>query len=226
MLLQIQSALAREMPFVPEASERIFTLGMSNYGEFVLLLKLMQHLEVVAPKIKIRVRSIDRYRGLKMLDASEIDLGVGPFPEHSSWHQQQLLFEERSVCVCSRNNLKTRETITLEEYLSASHLLVSSKEETVGQVDQIVKRQNLKRRVAITVPHFLVAPFVVANANLIATMAERVARTYADVLGLVVLPLPVETPGFCVTMLWHSKNNTDPSHIWLRTTISNLSQDC
>jgi DNA-binding transcriptional LysR family regulator len=225
VLLQIQSALISETPFVPETSERIFTLGMSDYVEFVLLAKLMQVLEVVAPRVKIQVRSTDRQEGLKLLDAEEIDLAIGFFPKCFSWHQEQLLFKEQYVCVSSRNNPKTRDTITLEDYLKASHLLVSPKEDMTGRVDWFLEKQNLKRHVAITVPHFLVAPFVLASTNLIATLAERVARTYADVLDLIVLPLPLEIPGFPVTMLWHTKNNSDPAHIWLRTTISGLSQD-
>lgn len=70
-----------------------------------------------------------------------------------------------------------------------------------GLVDEILEKQNLKRQVAIALPHFLVAPFNLANTNLIATLAGRVARTYVDVLGLRILPLPFEIPGFPVKML-------------------------
>lgn len=225
VLWQIQSALTSATPFVSETSERIFTLGMSDYVEFILLPKLMQELAVVAPRVKIQVRATDRQEALKLLDTSEIDLAVGFFPKNFSWHQEQLLFKEHYVCVFSQNNPQAKETITLDDYLAASHLLVSLKEDMTGRVDLILARQNLQRHITITVPHFLVAPFILASTNLIATLAERVARAYANTLDLVVLPLPLEVPGFPVKMLWHIRNNDDLAHIWLRTMISKLSQD-
>lgn len=53
-----------------------------------------------------------------------------------------------------------------------------------GWVDRTLERQNLQRHVAISVPHFLAAPFIVANTNLVVTLAERVAKTYLNGLNL------------------------------------------
>ncbi|NJO39404.1 MAG: LysR family transcriptional regulator [Cyanobacteria bacterium CRU_2_1] len=222
ILLQVQSALTHDTPFVPKTSDRLFTVGLSDYTEFVLLPKLLKHLETVAPKVRILVRSIDRHRGLKMLDADEIDLAIGVFPEHSSWHQKQVLFHEQHICVCRKDHSRIKEKIALEDYLGASHILVSVKEDMVGWIDEYLAQHNLKRHVAITVPHFLVAPFILANTDLIATLAERVAHTYADFLHLQVLPLPFEVSRFNVSMLWHSKNNNDRAHQWLRDAIAEL----
>ncbi len=78
---------------------------------------------------------------------------------------------------------------------------------------------------AISVPHFLVAPFIVANTNLVVTLAERVAKTYLDVLNLRIFSLPLASEGFAMTMLWHTKDNNDSAHLWLRNIISGLSTD-
>jgi DNA-binding transcriptional LysR family regulator len=225
VLTQIQSALVQEAPFVPETSEQVFALGMSDYGEFILLPKLMEHLERVAPRIQIQVRSTDRQDALKLLDANEIALAIGFFPKHSSWHQAQELFQERFVCVAHQSNPNIKDPFTLEDYLAASHLLVSPREDRTGRVDLFLAQQNLQRHIALTVPHFLVAPFILSNTNLIATLAERVVRTYAEALALKVLPLPFELSGFSVSMLWHTKNNNDPAHLWLRTMMAELNLD-
>lgn len=222
VLLQIQSALAGETPFLPELSERVFNVGMSDCVEFILLPELMHYLELIAPKITIRVRVSDRQKALKMLDNGDIDLAIGFFPESSSWHRMQFLFAERFVCVCSQNNAIAQEPLALESYLAASHLLVSPKEEMSGRVDAFLAERGLKRRIAITIPHFLAAPFIIANTNLIATLVERVSIAYSDLLGLCLLPLPFEMPCFSVSMLWHAKNNNESAHIWLRYTIAKL----
>lgn len=186
----------------------------------------MSKLETVAPKVKIRVRSLlDLKSAYKMLDSDNIDLAIGYFPEWPSWQEGEVLFEERFVGVCSSDNPKISDIVTLEDYLSVSHLLISPYDEDMtGWVDTVLERQNLQRHVAIAVPHFLVAPLIVANTNLVVTLAERVARTYANVLNLRIFSLPLASEGFPVTMLWHTKNNSDSAHIWLRKMISELSQ--
>ncbi len=225
VLLQIQSTLQSEAPFEPQTAQRMFTLGMSDYGEFVLLPKLMLWLKEKAPGIRVLIRSSDRHQALKQLDAEEIDLAVGVFPETASWHRSQLLFKENYVCVSSQSNSSIPNPVTLEDYLAASHLLVSPAEDMVGRVDSILAKQNLKRQIAISVPHFLVAPFVVANTDLIVSLAERVAKTYAQVLNLSIQPLPITVPGFAFIMLWHTRNDGDPAHAWLRDAIAQLSRD-
>jgi DNA-binding transcriptional LysR family regulator len=175
--------------------------------------------------VRVQVRSTDRQEALKLLDANEIELAIGFLPKHSSWHEGQFLFKEQYVCVCRQNHPKIRGSVTLDDYLAASHLLVSPREDMIGRVDAILAQQNFKRRIALSVPHFLVAPFILAHTDLIATLAERIAFTYADVLDLQVLSLPFETTGFTVRMLWHTKNSSDPAHVWLQSTISKLSHD-
>ena len=227
ILLQIQSSLEQDTFFVPEDSDRLFTIGTSDYGEFILLSKLMQKLETVAPKVKIRVRSLlDMKSAYQMLDSDKIDLAIGYFPECPPWQETEVLFEEGFVGVCSAENPKISDKVTLEDYLSVSHLLISPyNEDMTGWVDDALERQNLQRHVAISVPHFLAAPFIIANTNLVVTLAERVAKTYFDALNLRIFSLPLASEGFSMDMLWHTKNNGDLAHTWLRRIISELSKD-
>lgn len=222
VLEQIQATLTTNAEFIPEVSERLFTIGMSDLMALNVLPKLMQSLEHIAPRVKIRVRSIDRDRGLQMIDADELDLAIGFFPKRSAWHQTQVLFQETFVGVCRQNHPIADQPITMETYLAASHLLVSPKEDVSGRVDDLLAGQNLKRQVALALPQFLAAPFAIAQTNLLATVPASLARTYADLLNLQIVPLPFELSGFAVLMLWHTKNQNDPAHDWLRQLIKNL----
>ncbi len=86
-LQQIQGALLEKPSFDPTQSDRIFTLGMSDYGEFVLLPKLMVMLQTLAPRVNLQIRSGDRQKLLDLLDRGEIDLVCGVFPEQIPWHR-------------------------------------------------------------------------------------------------------------------------------------------
>ena len=52
------------------------------------------------------------------------------------------------------------------------------------------------RQVSLMLPHFLVMPFVIAASDLVVTMAERVARIYAQVLPVRLFHPPLSLPKF------------------------------
>lgn len=224
-LLQVQTAIYSEPEFIPQTSERVFRLGMDDYSELVFLPKLLAQIEILAPKVKIQVRSTNWIRSPKLLDADEIDLAIGHCPQFQPWHQKQLLYEEHFVCVASSKRFKNRKAITLEEYVAAAHLLVSPKEDMVGLVDEALARQNLSRNIAMSVPNFLIVPFILVNTNFIATLPAHLVKTFVEVWQLYAWTLPFEMAGFSVDLLWHSKNDREAAHVWLRNLIAQQCTD-
>ncbi len=224
VLLQVQTAIYSESQFIPQQSDRIFRLGMDDYSELVFLPKLLKQLEILAPKVKIQVRSTNWMRSPKLLDADEIDLAIGHCPQFQPWQTRQLLYEEHFVCVTSEK-FKMQKAIALQEYIAASHLLVSPKEDMVGLVDKALAVQNLSRNVAMSVPNFLIVPFILVNTNLIATVPAQLVKTFVEVWQLYAFTLPFEMTGFSVDMLWHNKNDREAGHIWLRNLISQICVD-
>lgn len=222
-LQQIQTALIQRPSFDPSTSDRIFTLGMSDYAELTLLPPLLTTLQATAPQVRLRIRSGDRSRLLSLLDSGELDLACGIFPERVRWHREQALFRETFVCVCRRDHPTIGEELSLETYIAARHLLVSVKEDMVGRVDTYLAAHQLQRHIAASVPHFLVVPFLLAQSDLIATLARRVVNAFTDWQQIKVLPLPIELSGFSLFMRWHSSTDTDPACCWLRSQIQAVS---
>lgn len=223
-LAQIQTALWEQPPFNPATSDRLFAIGMSDYVEFTLLPRLMQVIQTQAPGASLQIRSGDRAKLLALLDSGEIDLACGLFPETSPLHREQLLFEEEYVCVCRQDHPLIGETLSLTDYLAVSHLLVSIKEDRIGRVDAILADQNQQRHIALSIPHFLAAPFIVAQTDLVATLARRIALPLATHQSLKLFPLPLPMPGFSVFMRWHQATANAPACQWLRSTLATLSR--
>jgi DNA-binding transcriptional LysR family regulator len=216
-LQQIQAALLEQSAFDPTTSDRVFAIGMSDYVEFTLLPSLMQKLQTLAPRIGVQIRSGDRHKLLSLTDSNEVDLVCGVFPEKIAWHQEQQLLQESYICVCRQDHPIIGSSLSLEEYLSVSHLLVSVKQDRIGRVDALLAEQNLKRHIALSTPHFLTAPFILAQTDLVATLAHRVALTFAKDRKLKLLPLPFPMPAFSVFMRWHRSTETSPACQWLRS---------
>ncbi len=222
-LQQIQAALLDRPTFNPVMSDRVFAVGMSDYVEFTLLPKLMQTLQAIAPNVSLQIRSGDRQKLFSLMDSGEIDLACGFFPEQIQWHKEQFLFQDNYVCVCRRDRPTLENSLSLEEYLTASHLLVSIKEDRVGRVDSLLAKQNLKRHIALSIPHFLTAPYILAQTDLVATLAERVAQTFIGDRGLKLLPLPLPLDAFSVFMRWHRSTDNSSDCQWLRSVIVEVS---
>jgi DNA-binding transcriptional LysR family regulator len=223
-LNQIQAALSSAQPFDPKTSDLIFNIGMSDYVELVLLPEILERIETAAPHIKIQIKSGDRQHQMALLDRGEIDLLCGLIPDRIPWHERQLLFREQFVCLCRSDRQFIGDTISLEEYVNASHLLVSVQEDMMGRVDYILSKQNLSRHIALSIPHFMVAPSILARTNLIATLPARVANEFTSNLNLKVLPCPIPLKGFAVYMRWHQSNQNNATHIWLRTLIQEIAK--
>jgi DNA-binding transcriptional LysR family regulator len=224
-LSQIQTALTPAQRFDPIASDRVFNIGMNDYVEFVLLPPLLEKLATTAPHVKIQVRSGNREQQLALLDSGEIDLMCGLFPDKIAWHEQQLLFTEQFVCVCRRDHPSIGDTISLEDYVNADHLLVSVQEDMLGRVDFLLAQQNLSRNIAVSTPHFLVAPSILARTNLIATLVERVAKEFSPTLNLKTLPCPLLLQGFSVLMRWHQSMDNRGTNTWIRGIIVEVAMD-
>lgn len=69
------------------------------------------------------------------------------------------------------------------------------------------------------VPNFLVAPAIVARSDLLATVPERIARSFAASLPLQVLEPPVRLPVLDVSLYWHERAHKDPLHRWMRDLV-------
>ena len=65
-------------------------------------------------------------------------------------------------------------------------------------------------------------PFAVAGTDLVATMAERVARRFAAAAGVTVVPLPYDIPAFTIDLIHARRAMADPALRWFTEMISRV----
>ena len=115
--------------------------------------------------------------------------------------------------------------IGLDDYLRFPHVLTSLRETAHGVVDDALALIGRSRTLAVTTPRFLVVPFLVRAAPVIATMHARLATSFASALALSVSPVPVPLDDVAVSMLWHASYDRDPAHRWLRDLLVRLAHE-
>ena len=221
-LCAIQATLLQERGFDPAGAERSFVLGMPDSVEVALLPRLVAHLEAEAPKVLVRVRSIDRFDVLEQLDRDRLHLGVGLFTEGEVHHKRRRLYGTNYLCLYDPARLPLAPPLTLEDYLAVPHVLGSPRGDAHGVVDDALAPLGLRRTIAVTTPHFAAVPFMLKGARLLSTVPQPAARIFAEWFGLATSPVPVVLPDVDVSMLWHASYDHDPAHRWLRGTVARL----
>jgi DNA-binding transcriptional LysR family regulator len=219
-LAQLRGAMEERPAFDPAASQRIFHVLANDYVELLLLPWVSAGLQQQAQEVKLHVyRPRNLFHPPTAVDlADSFDLALGFFPDVltlESGIRSAVLWEEHNVCIASAKHPEIRGDISLQQYVAAQHVAVFYKSQSGGLIDTLLEQQALSRRVALLVPHFASAPFVVAASDLIATVPERLAQQFAE-LDLQVLPVPLEVPPFRLTMLWHERFDHDAAHTWIR----------
>jgi DNA-binding transcriptional LysR family regulator len=75
--------------------------------------------------------------------------------------------------------------------------------------------------VLLSLPQFLVAPFVIATTDLVATLATRVARQFAEIgTGIALHQPPIDLPSWPIMMMWHRRADAHAANVWLRDIIA------
>jgi LysR family transcriptional regulator, mexEF-oprN operon transcriptional activator len=225
-LSAIQELLLQERGFDPAEAERTFILGMPDSIEVALLPRLMAHLAAEAPKVRVRIRAIDRFEVLEQLDRDRLHLGVsGLLTEGAVHHKRRRLYATEYLCLYDPERLPLAPPLALEDYVAVPHVLGSPRGDAHGVVDDALAPLGLRRTIAVTTPHFAAVPFVLKGARLLSTVPQPAARIFAERFGLAASPVPLILPDVDVTMLWHASYDHDPAHRWLRVTVARLAAE-
>ncbi|MBA3501737.1 MAG: LysR family transcriptional regulator [Myxococcota bacterium] len=210
--LEAAEVVLRAAPaFDPATAERTFVVSMADQQSFVLLPPLVERLAREAPGIRIDVRPppTDSL-------ASDVELAIGVWIDSPANVLEQALWRESFMCVLRKGSAAARGVLDRKRYLALSHLLVAPRGTPGSFVDDLLAKGGERRNVTLRVPHFLVAPHVVATTDLVWTAPEGIARVFVEYMPLVLRDPPLRIDGFTVSMRWHARVDGDPGLAWLR----------
>jgi DNA-binding transcriptional LysR family regulator len=219
----LDSALSIDAGFDPESTNKSFTFYLSEVGELVFLPKLLLGLRDRAPGVSVKVRRAPE-KGLQdVMAAGDGDLAIGIFTSLKSGFYQQRLYGDKFVCIVRYDHPIIRASLSLEQYVAASHAVVASTgtgHDTA--LEQILSKQRLHRRIAVSVPDFLVLPTIVEQSDAIATIPSRMAVTLHGQRNLRVLESPIKFPRIEIRQHWHERYHHDAANKWLREFVAQL----
>jgi DNA-binding transcriptional LysR family regulator len=219
-LAELHGTITGEPGFEPNASERTFRLGADDYSQAMLVPPLLARLEREAPGVNLSF--VHGPNLLDQLGEGQLDLALVVGQGVPSPLSCQPVFSDGFACMVRKQHPSVKTKLSLSEYLELRHVVVAPSGAPGSVVDSELERRGKQRRVALRVSSFLVAPVLVSNSDLISTGPERLARRFARIYPIKLLPPPLPVPRFTLNMAWHARLENDPAQMWLRRVVARI----
>lgn len=196
---------------------RTFTLRSSegfveNFGP-----ALIARAAAEAPGVRLRFVQKPNKDGAPLREGS-VDLETGVVePTTAPELRTQELFRDRYLGVVRSGHALSKGKMTPIRYAAGGHIHVSRDGLDRGPIDEALAPLALARRVVTIVSGFSTALALARASDLIASVPARHTGVLRE--GMHSFPLPVPTPLFTVSLLWHPRLDADPAHRWLRSLV-------
>lgn len=232
VLARARNVFAVAEPFEPARSTRRFTLGAPDGVSAVVLPPLMAALREQAPGVGIGVRQVLPTPGetsaerawqfaFTELESRAMDLAILPLAEVPARFHRQGLYEEDFVLAMRAGHPLLRR-VTLARYCDSQHLVVSLHGDAHGFVDEVLAGKGRRRRVALTVPNFMMALAMLAESDLVAALPRRFVQRQGPRFGVVAVEPPVALGSFGLQLVAPRVAMMDAGVAWLAEVIARL----
>ncbi|WP_068826954.1 LysR family transcriptional regulator [Pseudomonas sp. BMS12] len=207
--------------FNPLQANKTYRISMTDLTETVILPPLFQRLKRLAPMVQVESFLAKRRETTKELAAGRLDFAVDAPLNTDPQVRHVKLMEDRYICAMRPGHPLAKDKLSLDEYLSLTHIQISSRRSGLGYVDLSLGKMGLQRKVTLRSQHYLMASSVLLNTDMAMTVPERFARRH----GLHQVPLPVnDVPALETHLYWHESTDQDPANRWMREQIIEISQ--
>ena len=223
-LLEEAKQIVAPSIFSPSETTGRISIAANDHMSLLLMPKLLSKLATLAPNLDLEIAAPSG-DNVKLVAQGEVDLAIGVYDKLPARFHQRSLYNEDFVCLVRRDHPVLSKHWDLECFIALSHISVIITGHGKNVVDEALAKLNLSRRIAVRLPHFLAAPMLVAESDMILSLPRRLANRIATSMPVEVLELPLEIERFSPSIIWNEKRHDDPAHIWLRNLIMEVSSE-
>ena len=212
--------------FTPRGLRARLCVAATDYVAHLVLGRIVRELQAQAPDLHLDVRMADRTRVRERMEQGDVDLGIGSTTVPTGRLRFRALYRDTAVCIGSRAEHGGREPFALARFGEAAHLRITPAKPSFFDeaLDRALDRRGVTRKVALTVPDFMIVPDVVRATALVAIVPARLLEGM-DLRELIVAAPPVDLPEMPVGMYWHERTDRSPLHRWFRRTVQESLRD-
>jgi DNA-binding transcriptional LysR family regulator len=230
---------AVEVPkFAPSRSTKRFTIAASDFTTMVIASRLLQILGSEAPLVDIAIKPATRIDLAEQVDLGRIDAAIGIFSAMPERFRSSFLFEYDDVLIT--NAARKLGKLDNAKLARLPIVVVSLGGGQEGAIDGFISERGLARRsemydraaferafsdsdcpprIAVSLPHFLALPALLEGTGLAAIVPRPLANALVRAHPISLYELPYATTRLEVRLLWHERQEGDPSQDWLHELV-------
>lgn len=204
--------------FDPATSSRRFRLCLTDVGEMTLLPSILARMATQAPSTELEVVPMEIELVPEWLALGTVDAAIASAPIAGGLHSTAVLMEDSYVCLMREDHPITGDQITIEEFVSARHAIVT---QATGHrlAEKAIADLGITRNSSLVLHHFSVLPHVIAKCGLIAIVPLGVADSFVGRWPVKVMDLPFHVPSFEVRLHWQARDRVSPAISWFHEMI-------
>jgi DNA-binding transcriptional LysR family regulator len=185
----------------------------------VFLPRLMSLLRREAPRIDLSFRHLLPQTVIAELDAGAIDLALTPYDDSvPARFVTEKIFDEEFV-IAARLGHPFLASPSLGRYCEALHVLVSISGDQNGYVDMVLAEKGLSRRVALSVPNFMLALAALPGSDLLAAVPSSLFAVHGSRFGVGSVKAPLALARSPVGAVVPKVALMDPGIAWLKAAL-------
>lgn len=201
--------------FDPRTINQHFTIACNFYERVLIIPRIVRALKQDAPNLDLEIIDASG-TGHERLLSNEADLLIGPFERKDQSFYQRTLYKDRYVCLLDPSHPKADKALTLEEYLSLDHVLITYGGHWRSPYLIALDEMGHDLEVSLRVPSPAGLERLISGSSLVATVPERLSKAVGR--GLNISPFPIDTT-IPILLVWTRLNHQAPLNRWVRDRI-------
>jgi DNA-binding transcriptional LysR family regulator len=222
-IAHLQTAYDRGAAFVPAASERTFTLALSDNHQTSEAARLAAAFAPRLPRASLRFVSNDYLVATDGLAHGDVDAAFAPSMLVAPGVRARPVFDEHACMVVRRDHPQLRGKLTPRLFNALPHIDVEVVLGRTGighrMAEQHWKAAGLERKVVVRVPYFTTAAMIAARTDCIAGLPSRLATVLCKTMPIKIVPTTFPLPTMGVSLIWHERTDADPGTRYFRQLV-------
>jgi LysR family transcriptional regulator, transcriptional activator for leuABCD operon len=222
-LVNVREVVVARRVFQPKTSVRSFFLSIAHPLGPMMVLRLQQRLEAVAPNITVaastRSRPIDLDRALR---EGRIDAAVDWLDPEGDHFKSSLMFDDALVAVARDGHPALRRPKALQVLREGRFVQLRPRVEGDHPVTGIREWQRLDLTIALEVSEILEVFMVASQSDLFGLIPRSMERLARSTLGLRAVGAVPKSGAVPIKLIWHANRDADPAHAFLRKEFASV----
>jgi len=223
LLRQVDRIVSEDAAFDAATATDTFRLRIADLLSFIVTPALMAALAREAPEVAVDIVHLTPEATVEALVTDALDIAVSMDLAVPQSIVEQPILEDRFVTLLRADHPERARIDTMEGFLACRHVRISQSPVDDRFVEGRLAARGMERRVALTVPHWLTVPPVLAATDLVAVISAHAARRLiAADDRLAIAEAPFERAEFSWSLFWHKRHRSRPAHRWFRETLADI----